>query len=264
MFDPFTERDHSVCEDEDTSLRDVGTLGRLLKEKWDQIAPDYYGNLHPTTRNFDAVIGCYLPYYLELVSKQGLFLDLGGGCGRLPEYLCSPQAKIVVGDISLPMLKTGRAARQGISYIQLSAFQLPFRDEVFDAVVSILGDSYALPEAFQEIHRILKSTGIFIIALPSKLWASVLRPKIGLPADETVLTSSSYGAIRVPSVLYSEAELQNCLLNTHFEDVQVRSFASKGVIEESTLSPHILTASSDFNASPLDLPIVTIALARKG
>lgn len=238
-------------------------LNYLLKERWDRIAHDYYTNTHRTSRNFDAVIEFYLPHYLERLPRKGLFLDLGGGAGRLHKLMRSPQSKVIIGDISVNMLKTGGEISQDALHIQLSAFQLPFRKEVFDGAVSILGDSYALPEVFQEVWRTLKSGGVFTIALPSKVWGSTLRSKIGIPIDKTVFVSPLYGAIKVPSFLYSEAELKSHLLNAKFRDVEVRSFTAKQVIKELELSPHILIPCNDLEISPYNLPIVTIAFAYK-
>ena len=238
-------------------------LDRLLKQKWEQIAYHYYTDYHPTTRNFDAVIDFYLPSYLKRVPKQGLFLDLGGGRGKLHQFMQLHRSKIIVGDISINMLKIEEETSQDFLRIQLSAFHLPFRNGIFDGVISILGDPYVLPEVFQEVWRILKFEGIFIIALPSKLWASTLRPKIRVPLDKTVFTNKIYGTIKVPSFSYSEIELKNHLLNAKFRNVKVRSFTAKHLIQKSELSPHILIPCKNLGISPYDLPIVTIASACK-
>jgi SAM-dependent methyltransferase len=161
------------------------------------------------------------------------------------------------------MLKRSKGRSQNVSLIQLSAFHLPFQNEVYDGVVSILGDSYALPKGFREIWRILRCGGSFVIALPSKFWASVLRPKIGMPIDKTIFLSSSHEAVVIPSFLYSESELIRHLLDAEFVDVEVRSFSVRGSVEESELSAHVLIPSIDLEISPYDLPLVTIAFARK-
>lgn len=238
-------------------------LNLLLKKKWDQIAYDYYNDIHPTSRNFDAVIDFYLPHYVKRLPRKGLFLDLGGGAGKLHKFVHSPHSRIIIGDISINMLKKGEKSSRDIPRTQLSAFQLPFYREVFDGVVSILGDAYMLPQTFQEVYRILKFGGIFIIALPSKVWASTLRSKIGISIDETVFASRIYQTINVPSFLYSEIELDNYLVNFKFRDIEVKSFTAKGVVKESKLSPHILMPCNDLEISPYELPIITIAFARK-
>ena len=250
---------------QDWTLMDVSSLEELLVRRWDEIAEDYYSGAHPTTRNFDAVIDAHLPRYLHRLSLDGYVLEIGGGRGRLAE-LVTPRAKlIVIGDISTRMMKAGRAeTARSNTHLQMSAFHCPFRDDAFDAVISILGDSFARQEAFVEFYRTLKSGGGFVVAAPSAMWGRTLRRAIGVPMDETVLFSRACGELRVSSFLYDETELEEQLSRAGFEVMEIRSFDAVGVIHDvKDFSEHVVLASQALKLSPRNVPLITIALGFK-
>lgn len=132
-----------------------------LKKAWDQIAYDYYNNIHHTCRIFDAVIDFYMSKYIKKLPKQGIFLDLGGGSGKLQKYINSLKSNLIIGDISKNILNIGKNDSLNLSHIQFSVNELPFCERIFDGIVSILGDSYMHPKVFQKIYDTLKFGGSF-------------------------------------------------------------------------------------------------------
>jgi|GEM_PF-1093565 len=100
---------------------------------------------------------------------KGRILDLGCGTGLLQEFL---QQKIYGVDISFHMLKRSRTKE---SVIQADIDFLPFRDSVFDAVLSFtsLQCLPSLDYIFEEVRRVLKRGHPFIFTILKK-WSSPL------------------------------------------------------------------------------------------
>ncbi|ADC66582.1 Methyltransferase type 11 [Ferroglobus placidus DSM 10642] len=97
----------------------------------------------------------------ELVPK-GLILEVGVGTGRFAEKFSA------IGiDASLDML---RVARKRVEVVRGDASFLPFKNEVFDAVLLIVTICFLEnpKKAVEEIHRVLKRNGYLIIGFVPK------------------------------------------------------------------------------------------------
>lgn len=237
---------------------------RYLKTVWDSLAKEYYSEVHKTSRNFDTIIRHYLPKIVPKLRLDGLYLDLGGGRGRLKELYADSSSDVIVGDISLAMMKTKANSSSPMRYIQMDAFRMPFKANTFDGVFSLLGDSYALREAFEEVLRILKSNGFFLITLPTKLWAENLRPSFGIKINETVFISKDGKQIKIPSFVYDLKDLEKSLLSVGFKQVKTREWRPLNLISRGEFSRDILIASKNLDIPPEDIPLITYALAFKG
>lgn len=100
-------------------------------------------------------------YLLEVIPRgNGWALDLGGGRGGMRTPLCRLGYKYVNLDIHL--FDNGEPSIVG------SAHKLPFKDEVFDLVVSKDSLEHFLDPwmAVKEVYRVLKPGGLFIIWVP--------------------------------------------------------------------------------------------------
>jgi ubiquinone/menaquinone biosynthesis C-methylase UbiE len=92
------------------------------------------------------------------ITKGKRILDMASGTGYLAERL--DVVDLVCTDISIEMIRRARAKSKG-DFVLADAHRLPFRDEVFDAVVS----SFALHEVAQpsdvmeEMFRVLEPGG---------------------------------------------------------------------------------------------------------
>ncbi|MBU7014100.1 MAG: class I SAM-dependent methyltransferase [Theionarchaea archaeon] len=95
---------------------------------------------------------------------EGCILDLGCGTGLLSEYL---HRRLVGIDISFNMLDKARTREH---VIQADMDFLPFRDVVFDAVVSFtsLQNLSDVGPALKEVRRVLKRGSPFIVTLLNK------------------------------------------------------------------------------------------------
>ena len=99
-----------------------------------------------------------------LAHARGRVLEIGVGTGlSLPLY--PPVDELVATDPSEPMLRRARrrAAEAGrdVTFVEAPAEQLPFADDSFDTVVSmlVLCTVEDQPRALQEIRRVLRPNG---------------------------------------------------------------------------------------------------------
>lgn len=105
---------------------------------------------------------------------HGRILDLGCGTGLLSEFL---QKNVIGIDISLNMLKEAKSRE---SVLQADIDFLPFRDAVFDAVVSFtcLQNLPSPDYVFKEVRRVLKEGCPFIFTVLQKKFSPGIVEKV--------------------------------------------------------------------------------------
>jgi demethylmenaquinone methyltransferase/2-methoxy-6-polyprenyl-1,4-benzoquinol methylase len=93
-------------------------------------------------------------------------LDAGGGTGRVADSLRQYVKKIVVDDISHPMLRY--AVEKGLSTTRAPVERLPFASEIFDRIIMVdaLHHVYNSQTAIDELWRVLNPTGVLLIIEP--------------------------------------------------------------------------------------------------
>jgi len=227
------------------------------------MANEYYSEVHKTSRNFDTIIHNRLPRIISELHTDGLYLDLGGGRGRLRELYSDTSFNVVVGDISLAMMKTREYSPTSACYIQMDAFRIPFRENTFDGVFSLLGDPYSVPNVFEEVLRILKPDHFFFIALPTKTWAESLRPLLRVEMNQTVFRTRNGRLVKSPSFVYDSKDLQEILSSIGFGKVQTGEWQSLDLIPYDQFSRDVLMAAKNLDISPEYLPLITYSLAYK-
>lgn len=230
---------------------------------WDTMATEYYSESHKTSRNFDMIIHNCVPRIVSKLPPNGLYLDLGGGKGRLNELYTETRLNVAVGDISVTMMKTRADTAPSTFYIQMDAFRIPFKENTFDGVFSLLGDPYSLRKAFEEVFRILRPNGFFFMALPSKIWAENLRPFLGVGMNETVFKTVAGRTVKIPSFLYGSRDLQKILQSVGFRQVETGEWQSSRLIFREQFSKDVLTSAENLGMPPEELPLITYALAYK-
>lgn len=239
------------------------TTKKHCKIVWDNLGVEYYSEAHKTSRNFDAVINHYLPKTVPELHSDCLYLDLGGGKGRLQELGLNRNSDVIVGDFSIPMMRADHDRPRTTSFVQMDAFNLPFKSNTFHGVFSLVGDSYALGRAFEEVSRTLKVGGFFMLTLPTKIWRQNLISTLGIKEDETIFGLRNGMKLKVPSFLYSPGNLKEILLSSGFGKVEVGEWKSFNVIQRSDYSKHIVISARNLGLAPEELPLITYAIALK-
>ncbi len=154
-----------------------------IKTYYDQVAAIYDHDRFGNT--YGLFIDRQEKHILEnLLQNKQQVLDLGCGTGRL-SYLATHGV-----DISEPMLAIARQKCPEKSFVQASAFELPFEDARFDAVFSMHMVMHLehndLEQLLKEVHRVLKPSGQLIFDFPSQKRRNILntRPKNWHGANE--------------------------------------------------------------------------------
>lgn len=133
---------------------------------------------------YDRFVGDYLEraqaHHVVTAIKRidrGRVLDLGAGTGRLTLQLRQRASELIAVDFSLTSLKTladrtrrdSRHKHAAFDLVQADASFLPFRNEVFDTVISAhVMHHVPLPartEAFSQVRRVLRPKGRFILTV---------------------------------------------------------------------------------------------------
>jgi SAM-dependent methyltransferase len=136
--------------------------------------------------------------YAELsVNSSGELLEVGCGPGYLISFLEKwfPKMSITGFEYDQRLIEEAKERVQRISFIQGNAEELPFSDCQFDVMVSLhlIEHLYNPEKMLQEVHRVLKPNGIFIVATPNLggLGARVMGEKwSGFREDHVSLKSS--------------------------------------------------------------------------
>lgn len=109
-------------------------------------------------------IACEFASRLELPAG-GFLLDVGAGTGALLSDINRrfPQQCPVALDVASGMIEQGGRDARALRWVQADARALPFRCNVFDAVVSSSSYQWVedLPAAFRSVRKVLKPGGVF-------------------------------------------------------------------------------------------------------
>jgi ubiquinone/menaquinone biosynthesis C-methylase UbiE len=153
-----------------------------------------------------------------LEHARGRVLEIGVGTGlSLPHY--PPVDELVATDPSEPMLRRARrrAAEAGVdvTFVKAPAEQLPFEDDSFDTVVSmvVLCTVEDQQRALREIRRVLRPNGQFLFSEhvrsedPKRAgWQDRLEPIWGVVANGCHPNRHTLDAIREAGFDVSEVE----------------------------------------------------------
>ena len=101
----------------------------------------------------------------RLTPSNALFLDVGCWNGSFRQFL--HDVEYVGIDINWQALKKAKERRTEV--IMASCDYLPFKDEIFDAcsMIEVIEHLYFPEKTLNEIHRVLKKNGKFLLATPN-------------------------------------------------------------------------------------------------
>lgn len=121
---------------------------------------------------------------------DGWVLDAGGGTGRVSHPLRGLVGRLVVCDLSMPMLKRAKAKGR-LFPVQCHIEQLPFPDGVFDRVlvVDALHHFCDGMQSIGELLRVLRKGGRMVIEEPdiNRIWV-----KFAALAERVLLMKSRF------------------------------------------------------------------------
>ncbi len=159
-------------------------MGSLETEEMARYWMDVIRNYKDTIRNY--VTNPALFGRLSTLESGLEILDCGCGEGYVSRWLTQRGHKLVGLDESTFILKAAKEAAVGKDeYIRGEAYEMPFRDESFDCVVS----NFLLPELdnpenfIKEVRRVLRTNGRFIF---QTLHPSLFISKTGQSEGRTV------------------------------------------------------------------------------
>jgi demethylmenaquinone methyltransferase/2-methoxy-6-polyprenyl-1,4-benzoquinol methylase len=108
-------------------------------------------------------------------------LDLGTGTGDLAREALTqePKAKVTAADFTIEMMRVGNK-NGNLEWSAADALNLPFKNEIFDAVVSgfLMRNVTDIQQALKEQYRALKPGGRIVILDTTRPKKNILSPFI--------------------------------------------------------------------------------------
>jgi ubiquinone/menaquinone biosynthesis C-methylase UbiE len=122
------------------------------------------------------------------VVKDKKVLDIGCGTGRIIRNLTERGAVVTGADISTGMLAVAEEKFPRVTFAEGDIEKLPFKNEEFDVVVAtfVIVHVKELRKAFDEVYRVLKPGGVFVVTNINQRKAPKLKLK---EHDEIVIVS---------------------------------------------------------------------------
>lgn len=160
--------------------------------------------------------------------KEGTIVDLGAGPGGLAIEIAklSPKTKVIGIDVSKDMVQIGTKRKidadlNNLEFRQGDAANLPFPEGYVDLIVSH-GSLHHWDDpikVFNEVHRVLKSSGtIFITDLRRDAPKGLIKSRI---SQINHMLGQPEGFINSINAAYTLMEIKNIITKTKFEDFGV-------------------------------------------
>jgi SAM-dependent methyltransferase len=235
---------------------------KLIKNGYDYIANEYYSKKHITSNNFEDTTFDFFSksdFIEKIIAGTEICLELGSGKGNTYSYLKIPSSKIVLSDISIPMISNAISGTYFLKVIT-DAKATPFLDRSFDLITAFLFDPFNDSGLYNEVYRLLTDKGIFIGTLPHKSWGMTLRNELKIPQNKTHFLLSNGEILETNSVLSDKEDLMNNLQD-RFEIVLIKDLFLPSSIK--TISEHIKIPAKCLNISVYNLPIVQLLILKK-
>ncbi|MEK6753261.1 MAG: ubiquinone/menaquinone biosynthesis methyltransferase [Chloroflexota bacterium] len=115
------------------------------------------------------------------LTPNASLLDLGTGTGDLAREALTqePRAKVTAADFTIEMMRVGNK-NGNLEWSAADALNLPFKDKIFDAVVSgfLMRNVIDIQQALKEQYRALKPGGRIVILDTTRPKKNILSPFI--------------------------------------------------------------------------------------
>lgn len=218
-----------------------------MEAKYDKIGIGYN-----QTRKPDPYLLSRLKHHLNPLAGR-VYLDIGCGTGNYTVMLAHADYQFVGIDPSHEMLEKARMHESLIDWKIGHAEQIPFPDHHFDGIVASLTIHHwkNLSLAFQELHRVLKPQGHFVLftATPTQMegyWLNHYFPKmlrdsiIQMPAFEAVTHAFSQAKLMLHNTekYFIKPDLEDLFLyaGKHRPSLYLNPQVRKGISSFSALA----------------------------
>jgi ubiquinone/menaquinone biosynthesis C-methylase UbiE len=205
----------------------------------------------------------------ELLPQKGSrILDVGGSFGRLADVYCPRFDEAVILDFSQIALDQAleRATAAGFQNLEIKqgdAYNIPFDENSFDTAMMVrVMHHLEKPEAvFQEIHRILKPGGTFVLEVANKIHAKATlkawaHGDFSFRSNQTPFKHQTT-TMQQEGIFYNyhPEDIQKRLLNSGFTIERKRSVSLFRLPFLKSVVPESLLVSLDRLAQPLASPL---------
>jgi ubiquinone/menaquinone biosynthesis C-methylase UbiE len=206
-----------------------------MSDKNSSDSPYFTGSI---PEHYDAYLGPYYfePYAIDIserIDPNGLetVLEIGSGTGRVTRHLrrvLPSSCTLIASDISPDMLAVAKEklSSENIDWRIIDAQDLPLEDNSIDLVVSCFAFMFVedKAKAFQEVKRVLKKGGTFLLALWDKL------ERNGASNDFRTIVKRYLGddippTCRMPFGFYDHDEIEGYLKEAGFTNIIIEDVA---------------------------------------
>ncbi len=151
------------------NLSEREKIEQKQKNHFDHIAGEYEANYDDEYSSKYRNLFINKPMLDSLGLKDKIVLEALCGSGQTTEYLLSRGAQVIGLDISEKLVESFKKRWPSAQVVQKSIFDTHFESNSFDVVVIVGGLHHlhpCVPEAMNEIYRVLKTGGYFCFAEP--------------------------------------------------------------------------------------------------
>lgn len=148
-------------------MEDRNPQHHLVRRSYDTVAEEYASNFRdelagkPLDR---ALLACLA----EQAGERAPIADLGCGPGHVAAWLAGRGVAVVGIDLSPGMIAAGRRYYPGVEFREGDFLALPAADAEFGAAIAFYSIIHLQPgelsRAFQQVHRVLRPQGLFLVS----------------------------------------------------------------------------------------------------
>jgi ubiquinone/menaquinone biosynthesis C-methylase UbiE len=192
---------------------------KKVQQHYDEVA-DIYDERYDGSRG-KYYHGHISDHVMRELPKGGFLLDVGCGTGLFVQRYIREGGRAVGLDISPGMVRHGRQRCPDCGFCVGTADVLPFKDNTFDALASLLAFSYVPdPEGMlRECYRVLKPGGRIAVCTLSRTIFTSIVPIVYQVGEKVGLKKVGVGAF--DEHYYTNAEIAGLFREAGFEDVSV-------------------------------------------
>lgn len=206
-------------------------------------------------------------YYEEKLSKiiteKNKTLIVGGGYGDTLEDYNKSGLCITFTDIESDAVTyvKSRFSKMCVDYKCCSAYDIPFKENAFDVVISTLNGSYLNNKALNEFYRVLNNEGILILSETTTDYMDYLC-KIGRYDGTHILSSDLKTKIYHPYV-YTKEQLNKLCCDCGFEPIDYNILKPNNHILCNEFSEVMIGFSKNIGVDISDIPLLYYYILKK-